>query len=161
LAKEMISKFAGTSSDTSAMYRLTTAWDLSKRDAIDPNESAFVWRSASVSLEALSPTDSLRGATLPAYLHLVMLASRWKTAPGITSDGAATDSLPRIYFVLPAADTSASDHQSTSTTMNGAGTDTTTPATDVQTTTTAGTDTTSTVVDTSSSTDTTTVTTQQ
>jgi hypothetical protein len=161
LAKEMISKFTGTSSDTSALYRLTTAWDLSKRDAIDSKETAFVWRSASASLELLSPTDSLRGASLPAYLHLVMLASRWKTAPGITTDGATTDSLPRIYFVLPAADTGASNHQSSSTTMNGAGTDETTPVTDVQTTTTAGSDTTSTVVDTSSSTDTTAVTTQQ
>jgi hypothetical protein len=134
--KEMIATFAHAKPDDAyELYRLTTAWGLSKREAIEPKEMAYIWHPGS-SFSELPPNDELRKASLPTYVHLVMLGYPRDVASTPTST--VPESLARIYFVLPVPRAAGSDagSENTSTTAGQgvAGTETSVEASPSSTT---------------------------
>jgi hypothetical protein len=77
-------------------YRLTTVFDLTRREAIERSEPAYIWRPGS-DISELSPEDDLRKPN-PIYVHLAMTA--YPRDVDYQSVSITDESLPHIFIVL-------------------------------------------------------------
>jgi hypothetical protein len=77
-------------------YRLTTVFDLTRREAIERSEPAYIWRPDS-GISELSPEHDLRKPN-PIYVHLAMTA--YPRDVDSQSVSITDESLPHIFFVL-------------------------------------------------------------
>ena len=114
--KQMIARVAElaaapkvTSPSAPGLYRLTTTWNLLKREDIPPGERAIFWDPASGAFDELAPQDELRRADLAHYVHAaVLVVSQEESSVPESSAGPGTLASLTIHFVLPIPDQSSS-----------------------------------------------------